>query len=167
MREVNPFTGEVTETGLATTHQAGVSTNKFADMGFDISVDMTSAQTQFCSMTAETDEEKANLFNVINNPEKRLADCINMTINAKHLYIEVVNCTNEETGEQTACPRIVIIDDKGVSYQAVSLGIYSALKKAIQIFGVPQAWKKPIPLEVKQITKGTRKMLTLNIGKIK
>lgn len=141
-----------------------VRNNRFEDMGYDLVVDLTTAQTQFCSMTAQTDEEKANLFNAINNPEKRLSDCINMKINAKDLYIEVVNCTNEETGEATACPRIVIIDDKGVSYQAVSLGIFSALKKVIQIFGAP-TWAKPIVLEVKQVTKGTRKMLTLNISK--
>lgn len=158
----NPFTNEPINE-VAVVQNAGV-TNKFADMGFDISVDMTSRQLSFSSLSAETDEEKANLFNAINNPEKRLADCINMKIKAKDLYIEVVNCTNEETGEITACPRIVIIDDKGVAYQAVSLGIYSALKKVIQIFGAP-TWEKPITLEVKQVTKGTRKMLTLNIAK--
>lgn len=157
----NPF--ENNETGM-TVYGNNAPANKFADMGFDISVDMTSAQLSFSSLRAETDEEKASLFNAINNPEKRLADCINMTIKAKDLYIEVVNCTNEETGEVTACPRIVIIDDKGVSYQAVSLGIYSALKKVVQIFGAP-TWVKPINLEVKQVTKGTRKMLTLNIAK--
>lgn len=157
----NPF--ETNETGVSIV-QANTGVNKFADMGFDISVDMTSAQLSFSSLKADTDEEKASLFNAINNPEKRLADCINMKIKAKDLYIEVVNCTNEETGEVTACPRIVIIDDKGVSYQAVSLGIYSALKKVIQIFGAP-TWEKPISLEVKQVTKGTRKMLTLNIAK--
>ena len=157
----NPFEKE--ETGLVVSQNNTGVANKFADMGFDLVVDMTSAQTSFSSLSATTDEEKAKLFNAINNPEKRLADCINMTIKAKDLYIEVVNCTNEETGEITACPRIVIIDEKGVSYQAVSLGIYSALKKVIQIFGTP-TWNTPISLEVKQITKGTRKMLTLNIA---
>lgn len=151
--------------GFENTQETGmVVANKFSDMGFDISVDMTSRQLSFSSLKAETDDEKASLFNAINNPEKRLSDCINMKIRAKDLFIEVVNCTNEETGEVTACPRIVIIDDKGVSYQAVSLGIYSALKKVIQIFGAP-TWDKPIVLEVKQVTKGQRKMLTLNIAK--
>ena len=161
-KNVNTFTGEVVETGVSVVNNNNM--NKFSDMGFDISVDMTSRQTSFSSLSATTDEEKADLFNAINNPEKRLADCINMTIMAKDLFIEVVNCTNEESGEVTACPRIVIIDDKGVSYQAVSLGIYSALKKVIQIFGAP-TWANPIALEVKQVTKGTRKMLTLNIAK--
>lgn len=136
--------------------------NRFEDEGFNVVVDMTSAQTQFCSLTASTREEKAALYNAMNNPDKRLADCINMKIEAQDLYIEVVNCTNEETGEVNACPRIVIIDKDGVSYQAVSIGIYSALKKVIQVFGAP-TWTDPVVLEVKQITKGNKKMLTLNV----
>ena len=136
--------------------------NQFADEGFNIAVDMTTAKTQFTSMVAETAEEKAKLFNAMNNPDERLADCINKRIKAKDLYIEVVNCTNEETGEVTACPRIVIIDENGKSYQAVSIGIYSALKKVIQVYGAP-TWETPVTLEVRQITKGNRKMLTLNV----
>lgn len=136
--------------------------NRYADEGFNLVADMTTAQTQFCSMKAETQEDKTKLYNAMNNPDKRLGDCINMQIKAKDLYVEVVNCTNEETGEVTACPRIVIIDDKGVSYQCVSIGIYSAIKKIIQVFGAP-TWHSPVKLEVKQITKGNRKMLTLNV----
>ena len=140
----------------------GAMTNRFDDMGYDVTVDLTSAQMQFCSVKAESDDEKAKLFNAMNNPEKRIADCINMVIKAKDLFVEVVQCTNESTGEVTTCPRIVIIDENGVGYQAVSVGIYSALKKVIQIYGAP-TWNKAIPLEVKQITKGERKMLTLNV----
>lgn len=141
--------------------QPRTAINRFEDEGFNVVVDMTTAKTQFCSLIAETQEAKVKLYNAMNNPDKRLADCINMTVEAKDLYIEVVNCTNEETGEVTACPRIVIIDKDGVSYQAVSLGIYSALKKIIQVFGAP-TWAVPVKLEIKQITKGNKKMLTLN-----
>ena len=123
---------------------------------------MSTAKTQFTSMVATTNEEKAKLYNAMNNPDERISDNINKQIKAKDLYVEVVNCTNTETGEVTACPRIVIIDDKGKSYQAVSIGIYSALKKIIQVYGAP-TWETPINLEVKQITKGDRKMLTLNV----
>ena len=164
MTNVNPFTGEVVN---STEVQVVPRTNKFDDMGFNLVADMTTAQAQFCSIVPKTDDEKASLFNMINDPDKRIADCINMTINAKNLYIEVVECTNEQTQEKTSCPRIVIIDDKGVSYQAVSVGIYSALKKVIQFYGTPDKWTKPIGLEVKQVTKGNRKMLTLNIAKNK
>ena len=136
--------------------------NAFADEGFNLVADMTTAQLSFCSMSAETPEEKAQLFNAMNNPDERLADCINKRIAVKDLYVEVVNCTNQETGETQTCPRIVVIDDKGKSYQCVSIGIYSAFKKIIQVYGAP-TWEKPVTVEVKQISKGTRKMLTLNV----
>ena len=124
--------------------------------------DLTGRQTTFCSLVANTPAEKAMMFKAMNNPEKRVGDCINMTINAKDLFCEVVNCVNQQTGEVQVCPRIVIIDDKGVGYQAVSLGVYSAIKKIIQVFGAP-SWDTPLPLVVKQITKGDRKLLTFDV----
>lgn len=144
------------------TQNALAPANVYSDEGYDLIADLTSAQMQFCSMRAESDADKIKLYNAMNNPDHRLSDYINKTINAKDLYIEVVNCTNEETGEVTACPRIVIIDNKGESYQCVSVGIFSALKKAIQVFGSP-TWEKPVKLEVKQITKGKKQMLTLSV----
>ena len=137
--------------------------NRFSDEGFSLVADLTSAQLAYSSLDPQTDEEKAALYNATNNPEKRLADCINMTINMKNLYIEVVQCTNEETGEVTACPRVVILDEKNVGYQCVSVGVYSAIKKIVQIYGPVDMWTKPIKIMVKQITKGKKQMLTLNV----
>lgn len=116
--------------------------------------DLTSRQTTFCSLIATTPAEKAMLFKAMNNPEKRVGDCINMTINAKDLFCEVVNCINQQTGEVQVCPRIVIIDDKGVGYQAVSLGVYSAIKKIIQVFGAP-SWKPRYRLLLSRLLKAT------------
>ena len=113
-------------------------------------------------MVADTPEEKATLFNAMNNPDERIADHINETIAVKDLYCEVVQCVNQETGEVSTCPRIVLIDDKGKSYASVSLGIYSAMKKLMSIYGQP-TWDKPIKVKVMQISKGTRKMLSLKL----
>lgn len=122
----------------------------------------TSRETMFCSMQPTDDKERALLFNAMNNPDKRLGDCINTTIAMKDLFCEVVTLENKNTGTTNKCPRIVIIDEKGVGYAAVSLGIYSALKKIIALYGQP-TWDPPVPIEVKQVTKGDRKMLTLNV----
>ena len=124
---------------------------------------LTSEISAFCSLKADTIEEKAKLFEATNNPKNRLGDCINMTIEAKDLFCEVVDCVNEETGEVSKCPRIVIIDKDGESYQAVSLGVYGAVKKLIAIFGAP-TWETPLPLTIKQITKGNKKMLTFDVA---
>jgi hypothetical protein len=126
--------------------------------------DLTATRkTQFCSMVAKTDKEKATLFNAMNSPEKRIGDCINEIINAKDIFCETVTCINRDTGECTECPRIVIIDDKGVGYQAVSMGVFSAMKKILGVFGTP-TWETPIKLKVKQISKAAdRKILTFEV----
>jgi hypothetical protein len=129
-------------------------------------MDLTAERkTQFCSMIPKNEDEEIVLFNAMNNPEKRIGDCINMTINVKHVFCEVVTCVNRETGETNMCPRIVLIDTDGVGYQAVSLGVFSALKKIFTIKGNPTTWKKPVKLQVVQITKGDRKLLTFNMVK--
>ena len=129
-------------------------------------MDLTAERkTQFCSMIPKNEDEEVILFNAMNNPEKRIGDCINMTINVKHVFCEVVTCVNRETGETNMCPRIVLIDTEGVGYQAVSLGVFSALKKIFAIKGSPTTWKKPVKLQVVQITKGDRKLLTFNMVK--
>ena len=129
-------------------------------------VDLTTRTTQYCSMVANTPKEKAVLFNAMNNPANRLGDCINQTIKVKDVFVEVVNCTNEQTGEVKACPRIVLIDDKNNGFQCVSIGVFSALKKLFGVYGEPKDWEKPIPILVKQVTKGDRKMLTLNVATV-
>lgn len=129
-------------------------------------MDLTAERkTQFCSMVPKNEDEEIVLFNAMNNPEKRIGDCINMTINVKHVFCEVVTCVNRETNETNMCPRIVLIDTDGVGYQAVSLGVFSALKKIFAIKGSPTTWKKPVKLQVVQITRGDRKLLTFNMVK--
>lgn len=134
----------------------------YGDNGEHYIADLTTATSSYCSMVADTPEEKATLFNAMNNPDERIADHINETIAVKDLYCEVVQCVNQETGEASTCPRIVLIDDKGKSYASVSLGIYSAMKKLMSIYGQP-TWDKPIKVKVMQISKGTRKMLSLKL----
>lgn len=125
--------------------------------------ELTSKTVSFCSLKAESNEEKANLYNAINNPDKRLSDCINETITVKDIFCEIVPCTNRDSGEVSRQPRIVLIDENGTSYQCVSIGVFSAVRKLIAIFGMP-TWTSGIPLTIRQVSKGDRKMLTLNVG---
>lgn len=115
----------------------------------------------FCSMSVNTQEEKIKLFNAMNNPEKSIKECVNMELKIKDVFVEVVQCVNE-LGEVKDCPRIVLIDEKGVGYTAVSLGVFSSLKKIFQVFGFP-TWEKPISIVPKVISKGQKQITTLSI----
>ena len=59
---------------------------------------LTESSDSFCSLKAETPQEKATLFRIMNSPEKRISDCINQTILVKDVYCEVVQVANKETG---------------------------------------------------------------------
>lgn len=129
-------------------------------------LDLTAKRSvQYCSFKPDNEEDEIVLFNAMNNPTKRIADCINMTISVRHVFCEIVDCLNRETGAVTKCPRVVLIGDNGESYQAVSIGIFSALKKIFAIKGEPSTWKKPVHLKVIQQTRGERKMLTFEMVK--
>lgn len=155
MMKMNPFEENTTAVAQVTMDED----EKFI-------MDLTSERkVQFCSMIPKNEDEEIVLYNAMNAPEKRVGDCINMIIEVKHIYCEAVTCVNRESGEESVCPRIVLIDKDGVGYQAVSMGIYSAVKKLMTIKGNPATWKKPVKLKVTQLTKGDRKPLTLNMVK--
>jgi hypothetical protein len=121
------------------------------------------AGTVFCSVQGGDRKSKAKVYNAMNNPTHRVGDCINKTINVKDVLAEMIEMENEETGELIEVPRVVLIDDKGESYQAVSMGIFNAVKKAIAVFGAP-TWDEPLSVTVKQISLGKNQMLTFDVN---
>lgn len=116
----------------------------------------------YSSLKAGTLKEKAALFNAMSNPNHKVGDYINKSIRVKDVFVEVIELTDEDTGEVTNAPRIVLIDTDGDSYQAVSKGIFSALSRAIQVFGEP-TWDDGLPITIRQISLGKNQMLTFDV----
>ena len=119
--------------------------------------------TFYTSFRGESAAEKAQLFKIMNTPKYKVSDCINKTILLKDLYVEMVSCKNEQTGEVSVAPRIVLIDKDNEGYQCVSTGILSALKKLMQIYGEP-TWDEPLPIKIIQLKKGARSILTFELA---
>lgn len=130
----------------------------------ELSVDLSDThKSNYSSIKGGTREEKAKLYKAKSSPDKKLSDCINQKLYAKDVYMEVVNITDEETGEVRECPRIVLIDKDGISYSCVSFGIYNSLKSLVGVFGEP-TWDEPIPVVVRQkMTGKNRKQLVLDV----
>lgn len=134
-----------------------VSVNSLADPG----------QSQmYCSIKDDgTMESKARIFNSINSPDKRISDCIGETISLANIVAHPIQLVDENSGELVETMRMVLVDDKGTSYEAVSTGIVNAVARILQIFGQPETWNGPI--KVKPVQKGTRngnnKVTTLKV----
>lgn len=118
--------------------------------------------SMYCSLQAGTRAERAKVFNASNNPDHKVGDFINKVIMVKDVLAEQIQVTNEETGDLDLAVRVVFIDDKGESYQAVSSGIFNAVKKAISMFGAP-TWDEPLPCLIKQVKVGRGSMLTFDV----
>lgn len=133
--------------------------NELAAVGaFDklnIAKDITSGGKGWCSMTAADDKARVTLYNACTSPEK-LSSMINKRIKMLHVYAEIIQCAHvdeDKDGETTlvSCPRVIIIDENGKGYQAVSVGIYNAVKRIISMFGVPETWDRPHTVEVQNV----------------
>lgn len=129
----------------------------------NVAQELSAEQTSmFCSIQGGTHESKVAVFNASNNPDHKVGDYINKVIVVKDVLAELIEVTNDETGELEVTPRVVLIDMDGKSYQAVSKGIFSALKKAIAIFGAP-TWDEGLPCLIKQVSVGKGSILTFDV----
>lgn len=106
--------------------------------------------------------DDARIFAALNNPTNNIADFINKRLSIVNVLVEVREILNEDTGEVEAAPRVVLIDEKGESYQAVSKGIFSAVQNAYTVFG-EAPWNPPLQIEVKQKPVKRGSMLTFNV----
>lgn len=116
----------------------------------------------FCSLVAETEEEKKKLFNTLESCDVLLNDCIGQEISIKDIYVEQRQVVDEETGELRTRYRTILFDENGQTYATGAYGIYNVLKKIIGIYGLPQTWKDPLKVKVSKKPIGNGKQsLTL------
>ena len=124
------------------------------------------ASQMYCSIRDDgTMQSKARIFNSINSPDKRISDCIGETISLANIVAHPIQLVDENSGELIETMRMVLVDDQGTSYEAVSTGIVNAVSRILQIFGQPDTWTAPI--KVKPVQEGTRngnnKVTTLKV----
>ena len=129
----------------------------------------------YCSLPADTEEGKKFIYNISQNPDYQLNDFIGKKIEMTGIYSTPVNfekldektnepIVNAETGEVETVEghRTILIDSDGESYACAANGVFDSLKKILWLYGEPHTWKKPIPIEIKNITtKKGRKTMTI------
>ena len=121
-------------------------------------------QNIYCSKKVETDEEKKELFNALESCDALLNDCVGQEIEIQDIYVEEKQVVDETTGELKNKYRSILFDVTGQTYATGSYGIYNVLKKIVGIYGLPEAWKKPLKVKVAKRPIGNGKQsLTLTL----
>lgn len=126
----------------------------------------------FCSFQPDSMEGKVRLYNAINNPDKRIADCINKVIKVRDCVIKAVklseernnahNWKDETSGKDRDGFRVILIDEDGVSYNATSAGIYNSVSTIRSVFGQLH-FDEALTVEVNQVKTKNGNTLTLKV----
>lgn len=126
---------------------------------------MSKGSDMYCSIKADSFDEKAKVYNALNSPDKKLSEMINIVIEVKDIVAHEVQLVNEETGLVTNCLRTILVGADGTTYNAVSQGVANSLTRIFQIFGEPSTWEKPIKVKpVQKVTNnGTNKVTILEV----
>lgn len=118
----------------------------------------------YCSIVADTEEKKKQLFNALEECDLLLNNCVGQEIELKDIYVEEREVVDEETGELRKKFRTILFDKAGQTYATGSYGIYNVIRKIVSIYGLPTNWKAPIKVKVSQRPIGNnKKSLTLTL----
>ena len=106
------------------------------------------------SIDRSTDEGQFTLLNALSDAEQ-VADHLGETLTLKDYIAQIVEYEDTATGEVMEGIRIIIVDDKGVAYSALSTGFYRSMMNILNVKGNPNTWDKPLPIRVDEV-KGKR-----------
>lgn len=90
-----------------------------------------------------------------------LAENLGKVINLANIVVQVIDVTDENSGEISTVPRTILIDQDGTAYHAVSNGVFKSVENLLGIMGLPEQWGGPVPVKCVQGGTGTRKYMTL------
>lgn len=122
-------------------------------------------QNLFCTIKNDGSRAaKAKIFNILQNPDYALSDCIGHEIDVVDFIAHPVELVSEQTGEIEQHMRTILVAQDGKSYASVSGGITQALKSIFGIVGQPPYTDEPLKVKILQKKgKGTNKFLTLEL----
>lgn len=107
------------------------------------------------------------IFNAMNNPNDRVSNHINETIEVQDYLIEMSEIEDTDAygnglGSYSVVPRVVLVAPDGTSYQAVSYGIANAVRNVVVVCG-DAPWVPPVQLKIKQVPTKRGSMLTVDM----
>lgn len=100
----------------------------------------------YCSVKANTQQEKIKLFNALENADLRLNDCVGQEIAIKDVYVE--RYMKQENDEEKVKFRTILFGEDGKTYVTAAYGIYNAVSKIFRTFGTPDTWTESLKVKV-------------------
>lgn len=101
----------------------------------------------FEAKPGEEFQDAVKVFGALNNAEP-IADHLNEVINLRHIVATNVVITDRITGQPVELTRIVLVDDEGNSFAAISNGLYRSVQNILGSFPPVHTWPAPLPIKI-------------------
>lgn len=101
------------------------------------------------SFDTSNKEGQIKLLGAINDAEP-IDEHLDEVINLTDFVAQIVEFV-DEAGEMQEGIRVVLLDDAGNSYAAMSEGILKSLQTFVSVLGDPAGWKEPLPIKIVRV----------------
>lgn len=99
---------------------------------------------------------------------KPIADNLGTIINLRNVVVQPVDMPVDEKDESKGTaevPRIILVDEDGTAYAAISSGIFKSLENIFGVLGQPATWPTALPVVVtEEKSRKGFKFFTLSIA---
>jgi hypothetical protein len=124
----------------------------------------TNGPAFFSSITTDDFKSKVKVFEAMSNSES-ISGHLNKPLSVVDVIIQAVEMPNEQTGELSTVPRVILLTEDGKAYHAMSAPLYRDVTNLLGILGHPSTWPGAVKLSVSQEGTGTRKYFTAKLAK--
>ena len=94
----------------------------------------------------QTKENKAKIFNALNNVDNPLSNFIGHELAIVDLIHHKYESIDADTGEVQLKYRNILIDENGNLFNTISYGVNAGLRSLLSIYGMPQEWEEPLKI---------------------
>lgn len=115
------------------------------------------AKTLVSTLPADTFEDKLANMQILTN-SVALVDQGALTINLANVIVQTI------TMEGQAVPRVVLVDDNGQGYHAISAPILGSIETLFGMVGHPRTWPMAIPTRLEKVRAKNGTAFTLKFG---
>lgn len=121
------------------------------------------ASTLYSTLPGETFEDRLQNVATFTN-SVALADQGQLTIQLRNVIIQSITMPDQKTGEPRAVPRILLVDEDGQAYHAISEVMLGSLEVLFGLVGPPEAWPSAIPTRMEKVKASQGNAFTLVFG---
>lgn len=99
----------------------------------------------YSTITGDSMEARLAILSAVTDSEP-VIDHIGETFQLRHVIVQASSVADED-GNETDAVRVIVIDEDGNAWHAMSKGLFTYMRNLFDIVGNPKDWTQPLPVQ--------------------